>query len=295
VVAATPRLRAIAAAIGGPWHPTGRGVMVRCPAHDDRDPSLHLGEAADGRLLVRCFAGCSQGDVIAALEARGLWPGRSERLPARRAALRPAEPDAAWRLDAARRIWGAAGPATGTIVEAYLCARGLTRPPPASLRYAPALLHRSGRRPPAMVAAVQGPDGRLVGVQRTWLRPDGAGKADVDPPRMALGAIAGGAVRLGPAAAEIAVAEGIETGLAVAQATGLPVWAALSTGGLRSLILPPEVRTVLVFSDGDAPGEAAARAAASRWLREGCRVRIARPPSGMDANDLLRAGPHEIP
>ena len=42
-----------------------------------------------------------------------------------------------------------------------------------------------------------------------------------------------------------------------------------------------------VIADGDEPGEMAARAAALRWKRGGRRVRIARPPHGMDFNDLL--------
>jgi hypothetical protein len=52
--------------------PSGRGFMARCPAHDDRKPSLSINED-DGRLLVRCHAGCEQADVIAALRDRGLW------------------------------------------------------------------------------------------------------------------------------------------------------------------------------------------------------------------------------
>jgi DNA primase len=73
------------------------------------------------------------------------------------------------------------------------------------------------------------------------------------------------------------------------QATGNPAWAALSTSGLRSLDLPRNVRDVIVLADGDEPGEAAAQDAARRWKREGHRVRIARPPMGMDFNDLLKA------
>jgi len=34
------------------------GYVARCPAHDDREPSLSLGEGTDGRLLLFCFAGC---------------------------------------------------------------------------------------------------------------------------------------------------------------------------------------------------------------------------------------------
>jgi hypothetical protein len=71
------------------------------------------------------------------------------------------------------------------------------------------------------------------------------------------------------------------------RAAGRPAWAALSTAGLRNLDLPGDVRDVIVLADGDDPGEAAARDCASRWKREGRRVRIARPPQGMDFNDLL--------
>jgi putative DNA primase/helicase len=71
------------------------------------------------------------------------------------------------------------------------------------------------------------------------------------------------------------------------QARGHPAWAALSTSGLLTLDLPPNVRDVIVLADGDAAGDAAARGAALRWKREGRRVRIARAPEGMDFNDLL--------
>jgi putative DNA primase/helicase len=83
------------------------------------------------------------------------------------------------------------------------------------------------------------------------------------------------------------VGEGIENCLAAMQATGHPAWAALSTSGLRTLDLPGDVREVIVLADGDEPGEAAARDCAWRWKREGRCVRIARPPQGMDFNDML--------
>lgn len=53
--------------------PSGRGWMARCPAHDDRTPSLSIREADDGRVLVRCHAGCTQEDVIGALQEMSLW------------------------------------------------------------------------------------------------------------------------------------------------------------------------------------------------------------------------------
>jgi DNA primase len=83
------------------------------------------------------------------------------------------------------------------------------------------------------------------------------------------------------------VGEGIETCLSALQATRLRTWAALSVSGLRTLNLPDSERDIIILADGDDAGEAAAREAARRWLQEGRRVRIARPPRGMDFNDLL--------
>ena len=51
------------------------GWMTRCPAHDDRNPSLSLTER-NGVVLVKCHAGCDQAAVVSALKARGLWPER---------------------------------------------------------------------------------------------------------------------------------------------------------------------------------------------------------------------------
>jgi DNA primase len=105
---------------------------------------------------------------------------------------------------------------------------------------------------------------------------------------MMLGPCQGGAVRLGAVRDLLMVGEGIETCLAAMQATGKPAWAALGTSGLRNLELPEHVNGVIVLADGDEAGEAAARSCGSKWYREGRRVRIARPPRGLDFNDLLQ-------
>ena len=133
-----------------------------------------------------------------------------------------------------------------------------------------------------------GATGSPIAIHRTFLARDGGGKAPVDPAKMMLGPCRGGVVRLGEPGDVLMVGEGIETCLAAMQATGTAAWAALSTSGLRSLDLPRDVRDVIVLADGDEPGEAAAQECARRWKREGRRVRIARPPQGMDFNDLLQ-------
>jgi len=43
-----------------------------CPAHDDKNPSLSITQISD-KVLVHCFAGCKQRDVLQALTELGLW------------------------------------------------------------------------------------------------------------------------------------------------------------------------------------------------------------------------------
>jgi hypothetical protein len=52
---------------------SGASWLCRCPAHEDRTPSLSIRET-DGKLLVHCHAGCDQQAVVDALRGRGLWP-----------------------------------------------------------------------------------------------------------------------------------------------------------------------------------------------------------------------------
>jgi hypothetical protein len=47
---------------------TGPGRwLARCPAHEDRSPSLSIRELDDGRVLLHDFGGCAVDDVVAAL------------------------------------------------------------------------------------------------------------------------------------------------------------------------------------------------------------------------------------
>jgi DNA primase len=54
---------------------SGAAWMVRCPAHDDQNPSMSVRDV-DGKVLFHCHAGCDQQAVVDALKARGLWPER---------------------------------------------------------------------------------------------------------------------------------------------------------------------------------------------------------------------------
>ena len=276
---------AVAKALGG--RKAGSSWMARCPAHDDRDPSLSIQDAPDGKVLLHCHAGCAQAAVIAALRSRGLWRGHFLHQQWRPVANNHPDPDEAGRTNAALSIWQSTKVGSGTLVETYLRSRGLTILPP-TLRFQAGLKHPSGNIWPAMVALVtRGTDNASLAAHRTFLASDGAGKAPTEPQKMMLGPCRGGAVRLAPPSTLLMIGEGIETSLAAMQETGHPTWAALSTSGLLSLDLPKEVHDVIVLADGDDPGEMAARNCALRWTREGRHVRIARPPRGFDFNDLL--------
>jgi hypothetical protein len=190
----------------------------------------------------------------------------------------------------ARRIWDETKPAPGTLVERYLRGRGIAVPVPLSLRFHPGLHHQSGSPWPAMVAEVSDPRGDWCAVHRTWLAYNGNGKAPVDKQKMSLGPVGKGAVRLAPAASKLIVAEGIETALSAMFASGIGAWSAVSAGGVAQIVLPPEVRRVILAADNDRSGINAAEDAAKRFGAEGRIVKIVRPPAGFnDFNDLLRA------
>lgn len=99
--------------------------------------------------------------------------------------------------EAARRLFAMGVPIYGTPVETYLRGRGIgaiDQMP--SLRFHPACFYRpEGGGPvarlPAMLAAITDLEGRQTGTHRTWLRPDGSAKADIDTPRRAMGALLG--------------------------------------------------------------------------------------------------------
>ncbi|WP_374307203.1 DNA primase [Methylocella sp.] len=145
----------------------------------------------------------------------------------------------------AHEIWSKALPLAGTQAEAYLALRGLVAPPGARLRYEPEaplwdrppehggrVLHRG----PAMVAAIEGPDGRFAGVHRTWIdlsQPGGKAlvadpkTGELAPAKKVRGSVRGGSILLRPACLHVGfpgdwfaptrlfLGEGNETTLAV--------------------------------------------------------------------------------
>ncbi|MCV6597151.1 MAG: hypothetical protein OIF40_08730 [Mangrovicoccus sp.] len=199
--------QALTRALGGKWY--GRYGLALCPAHGDRRPSLSLSNAPNGRLLARCHVGCGFTDILGALRDLGLLdcegvprldPAEVERREAE------AEREAAKKEKQARMAWDEAQPIAGTPAETYLRGRGISAPLPDTLRFAPDCWHPAAKRFPAMVARVDG--GARFAVHRTYLDPDGNGKAAIEPAKAMLGLCRGGAVRLAEGDGPLHVCEG---------------------------------------------------------------------------------------
>lgn len=258
---------------------------------------------------------------------------------------RKAREEAAFRAKAvaqARDIWQAGLPAEASPVRDYLALRGLTRDLlpdlPAALRFAPALPYMvqsakgdwlEAHRGPAMLAAIQGPDGRFSAVHRTWFDLAAPfGKVALTHPetgaalarKKSWGAKKGGAIRLSRGTAPVLVmGEGIETTLTARvgmAGEGAMFWAGIDLGNMagrqergqglkyagrpdlgddQAFVPPAGVARLVYVQDGDSdPRDTRAKLEAglrrAMLLRPGLRGQIAPAPVGLDLNDVLLGG-----
>jgi putative DNA primase/helicase len=186
-----------------------------------------------------------------------------------------------------QRIWNEAKPIVrGDEADRYLRNRGLGLDCyPRALRCHPALgyYEKLAGQPrskkvadhPAMIACVQGSDGHAVTLHRTYLH-DGHKALGEQSKKVLSSGIDGAAVRLDEPLEELAITEGIETGLAVRHSTGKPVWVALNCGNLEKLWIPASVTRVGIYADNDADGDFAGQVSAytlARRLRKESRVK----------------------
>ena len=197
--------------------------------------------------------------------------------------------------EAARRLIAMAGPIRGTLVETYLRHRGIgTVHDAGALRFHPRCYYRPNdgaptETRPAMIAAVTDLSSAVTGAHRTWLAPDGLGKAPVETPRRAMGSLLGHAVRFGAAGDTLAVGEGIETMLTLRLLLpAMPMAAALSASHLAAVLLPMTLRRLYITRDADGAGDRALAALSGRAGAAGIEALALSPRMG-DFNDDLRA------
>ncbi len=205
----------------------------------------------------------------------------------------------------ARRLFRMTRPLAGTLADAYLRKRGILRASThAALRFHPSCYYRdliTGRTSsyPALIAAVTDPAGAITGVHRSWLDPDGDGKAKVDDPRRAIGGLLGNGVRFCfPVNAPVpvmAAGEGLETMLSLSHVMpGMPMVAALTANHLAALRFPPECRRIYIAADADAAGRHGIEALSRRAQEEGILPLVLSPELGDFNEDLRWLGPDRL-
>lgn len=216
----------------------------------------------------------------------------------------------------------------GSLVDTYLRSRGIDlvagllarkRPLPGAIRFFPALDYTSLDGEvieglPCIATLMSGPDGKARALHRTWLRPDGAGKAELPEPkrnkprkiwpagwegsvmRISKGATSytpEEAVRRGLAPMPLIIVEGWEDGVvAMLAQPAARVWAAGTLGNIGNVPIDhPCVSRVTVCQDNDwSKPEAVAsfNHGLAQLRRHGKPLAVARSRLGKDINDRLK-------
>lgn len=200
--------------------------------------------------------------------------------------------ETAKNLERIERIRAGLKPINGECAASrYLANRGLRVLPEKNLYFHPGMAYwQDGVKSvhPAMVAIFRNLAGAGATMHITYLTEDGK-KANVESPRKILPVILplpGCAIQLfNPANGVLAVAEGIETALAVKQLDDLPVWACGNAGQMAALDVPESVNELLIYADEDESftGPQAAYTLAKRMKAKGKKVSVIR---------LLEDGPY---
>ena len=269
----------------------GQQYMARCVAHIDDTPSLSITER-DGRAPLYCFGGCEQDDVIDELTRRELWPVETAQSKSRQKYV--AQQAGGLELPPGLIEFAAdlIRPEHG-VMRRYLRLRGLDAVADlVDIAQHPQAWHKpTDTWWPCMVAAVRDHNDRLRSLHRTWLyHLDPPQKAPIEPNRMLYGGApcAGCAIHLTPAGPVLLLGEGLESTSSAMKVLGVPNgWAAISSTHMKIVRLPDCVREVVIAADNDPPGLAAATTAALRFRREGRQVRIVKPGTCNDFNDVL--------
>lgn len=212
--------------------------------------------------------------------------------------------------DPARRLFAMSQPLAGTLAERYLAGRGILLPGrERALRFHPGCYYRdlvTGETLtlPALIAAVTDLDGRITGLQRTYLSPGldpsgNVGKAQLADPRRSLGHLLGNGIWLGLNASSpvpvMAAGEGLETmaSLRTVMPT-LPVAAATSANHLAGLAFPPNCRRLYIAADADAAGRHGIERLSQRAGEAGILALALRPQLGDFNDDLRHLGPARL-
>ena len=290
--------------VGDVRNSRGRSMHVRLKANAKGPAGKWVDEATSehGDLLDVIEQSCGLVDFReVANEARRFLaipqpePARAEREPAA----------ARGSPDAARRLFAMSKPIAGTLAERYLAGRSiLLAPYERALRFHPGCYYRdltTGETLtiPALIAAVTRLDGRITGLQRTWLDPGGDGKAHVPDPRRSLGDLLGNGVWLGLDPGRpipiMAAGEGLETMASLRTVMpSLPMAAATSANHLAALTFPHGCKRLYIAADADAAGRHGIERLGRRAGEAGIVALALRSQLGDFNDDLRGLGPDRL-
>lgn len=251
----------LVAGLGGTWH--GSYAMCRCPAHNDRKPSLSIRQGRRG-ILVHCFAGCRNEDVLRELS-------RVRPIP------KSPEPDyRAHRSSAnANRIWEQGRALKGTLGDHYRQTRNLPTQLD-DLRYHPRCPF--GKKPnavfrPAILVAVR--EGmKIKAIQRIKLAADGSRHLG----KLMLGHPGGAAWSPRFKGTKLAIAESMEDAGAYTRLHGIPCWSSLGAERLALIRIPDHVTELIIAEDNNRAGRIGAQTAKEAHDKEGRTIRRHPPP-----------------
>jgi hypothetical protein len=250
----------------------------------------------EGRVQVRCMAGCEPEDIIAVLTSRGLWDTakanertiKLERKPSPHAEQDKKREHAMRTL--ARGIFDTAKPIRGSLAESYFESRDVADVARMidDVRYHPGCPRYSGAQhkvQPAIVVAMRSiTTNAIVAIQRIFLTKQGK----KDGKGMMLGPAGGAAMKLQHLQNhELHICEGLETGLSVIAMDHGPVWALGSTANMMNFEVIGSVNRLVIWADNDEAGLKAAALCEGKWHSAHKTVEIFKPrKGGRDFNDV---------
>lgn len=292
--------------VGDVRNSPGRSMHVRLGANAKGPAGKwtdeQSGEHGDLLDVIEASCGLTEFREVAD-EARRFLAMPPPQLPTHRAQRQPAA--ARGSPDAARRLFAMSKPVAGTLAERYLAGRGiLLARRERTLRFHPGCYYRDLATGdtltlPALIAAATDLDGRITGLQRTWLDQGGSGKAPVADPRRSLGQLLGNGIWLGLEPGipipVMAAGEGLETMASLRTVMpSLPMAAATSANHLAGLSFPPGCRRLYIAADADAAGRHGIERLGRRAGEAGILALVLRPQLGDFNDDLRSLGPDRL-
>jgi len=231
-----------------------------------------VGPMPDGIEVIAWYTGKTKPEVLD--ELVDICGGKKMLSTAKPIVRKPAEyctkEEAEKRTQRIRRVWSESQPIQGTLAETYLRSRGIQADLSGlgnNLRFHPSMPYKESDdapwvRYPCMLAVYRDKHGKPLTLHRTFLKPDGSGKADVSRPKMVMAPprdMRGGYIVLdkphnGVNGKYIGIAEGIENALSAREGMGCAMWVGYSDRLMAMTNFPDSIFSVFAFADIEPSG-----------------------------------------